>query len=66
MNIDYILTALNGASPLCDDCLSERSGVTPRQAVNYLCRMHSPPIHREKGKNPCRDCDKYKIVNKLA
>lgn len=65
-NKEKIIAALENAV-LCDDCLSEKSGVSPRNAVNQYCNKMDE-IERHKRK-PCDSCknmyrlDKY--VNEL-
>jgi hypothetical protein len=52
--------------PLCDDCLSELTGIEPRQAVNAYCRKLSETgtIIRQRGE--CSKCRKEKYVNALS
>jgi hypothetical protein len=47
---------------LCDDCLSELAGITPRQTVNALCRRlaNSNRVTRERGE--CKHCGRIKLV----
>lgn len=40
-NLQRIINHLSNGHSLCDDCLSEESGVKPRQTVNRLCRENS-------------------------
>ena len=66
-NTELIIQALDG-SVLCDDCLSEKSGVKPRNAVNQYCRRMSDTIERHTRK-PCDECKnmhrRNKFVNEL-
>lgn len=61
-NRERILSVLT-ENEICDDCLSERSGVRPRQTVYITCTNLSKVsiIQRQHGK--CHHCRKYKIVN---
>lgn len=63
-NKDKVFTALGNAE-LCDDCLSISSGVSPRNAVNGICRtlFKESKIHRHFSK--CNHCGKNKYVNHL-
>lgn len=66
-NKDEIISALNGIV-LCDDCLSDKTDIKPRQAVNQYCRRMPGVIRRHTDK-PCADCKNMnrstKIVNEL-
>jgi hypothetical protein len=61
-NKDLILYALNEVE-LCDDCLSVKSGVTPRQTVYTLCKQlfNDSAINRHQGR--CNHCHKVKTTN---
>lgn len=67
-NRDLLLDFLEDTSPKghCDDCLSSRLGITPRQQVNIICRGLSTAgvISREKA--PCAACSRSKILNSLV
>ena len=39
-NLQRVLNHLSPDRYVCDDCLSVKSGVTPRQTVNRLCRLN--------------------------
>jgi len=63
-NKERVLESLQFAE-LCDDCLSDSSGVRPRQAVYALCRTLSEKksIYRHRGK--CDHCRKLKLVSRV-
>ena len=60
---EKILAALRKHSRVCDDCLSEITGVTPRQTVNAECRLLSKRISRMP--EACPRCKRVKLVNVL-
>ncbi len=49
----------------CDDCLSDKTGITPRQQINQLgCRLaKTRKLFRNRGR--CTGCGKTKITNSL-
>jgi hypothetical protein len=63
-NKDRILSVLT-TKEICDDCLSDLSGVRPRQTVYSVCRLLSNEslILRNNGK--CDRCRKVKLVSQL-
>jgi len=61
--IIQILTENPGGS--CDDCISTRLKITPRQQVNQICRMLANISTIERTKEKCPLCEKKKINNKL-
>jgi len=67
-NEDKLLGFLEteGNTGYCDDCLSLKLGITPRQQVNQICRrlQSKGKILREKG--TCTICGKHKILNFLT
>ena len=63
-NSDAILSYLID-EVLCDDCLSEKSGIRPRQTVNKYCRELQNEGFLKRQKSTCPQCRKYKIVNIL-
>ena len=65
-NRDRILAALRSTDRLCDDCLSEVTGITPRQAVNADCRRMSAGKTIARSTEDCARCRRVKIVNQLA
>ena len=50
--------------PFCDDCISELTGVSPRQQVNQICNNPKYGIRRMNG-GICSHCGKQKIVRSL-
>ena len=62
---DRILTALRATAGLCDDCLSEVTGVTPRQSINAECRLLSSMKALSRTTEDCARCRRPKIVNHL-
>jgi hypothetical protein len=54
-NRTKILKILQKNEPLCDDCLSKRSGVSPRQQVNQICLNSITLIVRSK-QTQCSHC----------
>ncbi len=50
-------------SGLCDDCLSERSGVRPRQQVNQRARELENEGRIVRQRRSCPSCGRHKIVN---
>lgn len=65
---DTILTFLGSATgPICDDCLSVRTRITPRQTINLNCRRleEANQIARSEKLN-CHYCSTLKICNVLA
>jgi uncharacterized protein YutE (UPF0331/DUF86 family) len=66
-NRDLILEVLeNTPSGLCDDCLSEKSNVKPRQTINMTCRPLAKAGILIRQKSYCSGCEKSKITNKLT
>lgn len=65
---DTILGFLGDAKgPICDDCLSDRTGITPRQTINMICRRLEKvdQIARD-GTGSCHYCHGRKICNSLT
>ena len=50
---------------VCDDYLSELTGITPRQAVNQLCRHLEEQSRLIRTTNRCPRCQRHKIVNRV-
>lgn len=50
---------------LCDDCLSDQSGVQPRQSVNIICRQMKDEGFVSRIRGRCPSCGSVKIVNRL-
>lgn len=67
-NTDIIIEFLEDISPEkgCDDCISKKTGVSPRQQVNQICRVLNSEevLHRESGS--CSLCKSHKLVNGLS
>jgi hypothetical protein len=66
-NRDTILAYLNeNRQSWCDDCLSARTGIMPRQQVNQICRdlLLTHEIRRERV--ACEGCGSFKVVNYLG
>ena len=63
---ERVIRELRNSGPLCDDCLSDRSGIRPRQAVNQVARalQQEGLVHRTR--RVCPSCGKSKLVNTLA
>ena len=63
-NREKVLTGLQFKN-LCDDCLSTKSGVEPRQTVNIICREFASQKILRRRKSSCQQCLNFKIVNTL-
>lgn len=63
-NKDRILTVLT-TKEMCDDCLSEQSGVHPRQIVYAICRSLSRQSFITRNHEKCELCSKLKLVSRL-
>ena len=63
---DKILTTLRATDRLCDDCLSEATGVTPRQTINAYCRVLSSRKVVARATEDCARCGRTKIVNRVG
>jgi hypothetical protein len=61
-----ILGALSKSNALCDDCLSEITGITPRQTVNMGCRVLHASKALSRPRETCRRCKRVKIVNRVV
>jgi hypothetical protein len=61
---DKILAALGATDRLCDDCLSEITGVTPRQSINIACRTLNAKKELTRAREDCSRCRHVKIVNR--
>lgn len=64
-NADIIMNFLKKQACVCDDCLSERCKIFPRQQVNSITRMLSVQNKVEKQKGTCVFCSKDKLVSKI-
>jgi hypothetical protein len=65
VNQDVILEYLNNnpQKAYCDDCLSERLYIKPRQQVNQICRKLAQEKRIHRNKSECSSCANYKLVN---
>jgi hypothetical protein len=61
-----VLATLRGTARLCDDCLSEATGVTPRQSINIACRAMNLKKVLGRATDTCERCRRTKIVNYLS
>ena len=52
--------------PICDDCVSEKSGVRPRQAVGQICSTLGRQGILRREKVPCGDCGKRKLTSLIV
>ena len=64
-NSDRIINFLKKESCICDDCLSEKCKVFPRQQVNSVTRMLSIQNKIQKQTGTCVFCSKDKLVSKI-
>lgn len=64
---DQILDVLRALkAPICDDCLSDRTGIRPRQTVNQRCRQLESEGNLSRSQDvPCHLCRGLKICNRL-
>jgi hypothetical protein len=60
---DQILNVLSGDSNLCDDCLSAKTRIQPRQQVNQLCRKLRSKNLIRRFLGGCDGCGGIKTVN---
>ncbi len=60
---DRILQTLANEGPLCDDCLSVRAKVRPRQAVNQNARSLEGEGRLTRFSDRCPHCRSQKLVN---
>jgi hypothetical protein len=61
-----ILAALQRSDRLCDDCLSEVTGVSPRQAINQNAHSMAAQMQLSRFKEDCARCGRTKILNRLG
>jgi len=61
---DKVLAALRATNGICDDCLSEVTGVTPRQRINAECRVLSSRKLVQRTIEDCTRCGRTKLVNR--
>lgn len=60
-----LIAALSAASRVCDDCLSEITGITPRQTVNIKCRELHADGRLTRMTDTCSRCRRGKLTNVL-
>ncbi len=61
-NLDKVKSFLEKEKNLyCDDCLSELTGIKPRQTINAICR-ENPKIFTTQKTKRCCECKKIKIT----
>jgi hypothetical protein len=61
---DAILNELKHG-PMCDDCLSDRTGITPRQTINQAARRLERKRRLTRKQDQCPICGKNKFVNRI-
>jgi hypothetical protein len=61
-----VAAALKRMDRLCDDCLSEVTGVTPRQSINIACRAMTSAKALTRVTEDCARCSRAKIINRLG
>lgn len=49
----------------CDDCISYKLNIKPRQQVNQICRILDAKRDINRIKSICKSCNKMKITNFL-
>ncbi|WP_273130037.1 hypothetical protein [Bacillus weihaiensis] len=47
----------------CDDCLSEKLDIKPRQQINQICNKLKSQGSINREKKDCSSCKKDKLVN---
>src|SRR5438093_703745 len=67
-NSDTILEFLENNRPgrFCDDCISTKAGVKPRQQVNQICNRLSTRGTLVRGEGSCTTCGGSKVTNGIA
>lgn len=63
---DRLLLTLGTGRRLCDDCLSDISGVKPRQSVYQACSSLRDQGLLTRMTEKCESCNRMKITNALA
>ena len=63
---DQILEQLTTGSAICDDCLSLKCNIHPRQTINQACSSLQAVGRVTRGKSVCDGCGKLKITNTRA
>lgn len=63
-NIQIIQNFINSENNLyCDDCLSEKLNIRPRQQVNQICNKLKKQGLLKRERKQCCYCSKDKLVN---
>ncbi len=63
-NVNIILEYLNTHNnSICDDCISSRCSIVPRQTVNQICNKLFKQEVIKRDKNLCSFCNSVKITN---
>jgi hypothetical protein len=66
-NTDQIIEFLEEQERgMCDDCLSDRLRITPRQQVNAICRRLQSDGLISRSKKICPSCSSIKLINCLG
>ena len=66
-NAEKILELLESLTgPACDDCVSAKSGVEPRQQVNQICRRLESRGTVLRGESICVICGNSKQTNRIG
>lgn len=63
MNISERILFILNEEVMCDDCLSDKSGIRPRQTINKNCRELQKQGFLKRRRSTCPRCRKFKIVN---
>lgn len=62
--LDFLASA---TGPICDDCLSDRTQITPRQKVNQRCRgLAQRSLIVRDSMSDCHYCHRSKLSNSLG
>lgn len=56
----------NSSEAFCDDCLSERLRIEPRQTVNQLCNGLAYQKKLTRSRRACSSCGKNKLCNAMV
>ncbi|WP_312128822.1 MarR family transcriptional regulator [Lysinibacillus capsici] len=65
-NIEIVQNFINSENDLyCDDCLSEKLDIKPRQQVNQICNKLKIQGLLKREVKQCSSCSKDKLINKL-
>lgn len=62
--IDYLLE-IEEDIPECDDCLSKRLDITPRQQINAIANKLKKSGKVNRYKKECHTCLKNKLVTEI-